>query len=176
MFFLPLRLMAFSAEMSLGRRFSPYIEICWPMEWRVVPSQSGWWCRCVSYGGEMWGWVRVAPSRAWLRSVAELRVATTLFFPNFPVFRATSPVFLYTGCPRKKNESTAAPFIGGFQPSIHQIKWLSIGYKTAQQIHAQPQGLQGQTAKILFFKWENIPFFTNCNRDSYYEKNNASQV
>jgi hypothetical protein len=44
--------------------------------------------------------------------------------------------------PKKKDESTAPLFIGGFQPSIHQIKRLLTGYKTAQQIHVQLQGLQ----------------------------------
>jgi hypothetical protein len=33
--------------------------------------------------------------------------------------------------PKKKDESIAPLFIGGFSLSIHQIKWLLIGYKTA---------------------------------------------
>jgi hypothetical protein len=33
--------------------------------------------------------------------------------------------------PKKKDESIAPLFIGGFQLSIHQIKWLLIGYKIA---------------------------------------------
>jgi hypothetical protein len=77
---------------------------------------------------------------------------------------------------QKKDESIAPLFIGGFQLSTHQTKWLLIGYKTAQQIQVQPHGLQGQTVKIPPFKWDHIPFISNSDRDFNSENNNVSQV
>jgi hypothetical protein len=38
-------------------------------------------------------------------------------------------VDIYRVSPKKKDESIAPLFIGGFELSIHQIKWLLIGYK-----------------------------------------------
>jgi hypothetical protein len=42
-----------------------------------------------------------------------------------------SRINIHTGVPKKKDESIAPLFIGGFQLSVHHIKWLLIGYKTA---------------------------------------------